>query len=224
MCGVYCEEDDDRVCAACKAEKKNHYCPECAAKWADEAFAAVRMVKADEIDRLTRENADLRARLANAEKVIADYTATIREYMAREKAATATHGQPMAWAVFLPKGEEYDYAVFGHVEDAKQQAEILDADEEEGAEPRGVMPLYADPGNAIASAEKACDEQAEAVRVLAAECEMSRVCVEPDPIYGWDEPRHLADHYMDWRELGKMREQTDANPIAAAAVEGKETQ
>ena len=68
------------------------------------------------------------------------------------------------------------------------------------------------------------DAQAEAVRVLAAECEMSRVCVEPDPIYGWDEPRHLADHYMDWRELGKMREQTDANPIAAAAVEGKETQ
>ncbi len=70
----------------------------------------------------------------------------------------------------------------------------------------------------IAQLEKDRDAQAEAVRVLAAECEMSRVCVEPDPIYGWDEPRHLADHYMDWRELGKMREQTDANPIAAAAV------
>ena len=77
---------------------------------------------------------------------------------------------------------------------------------------------------ALAVMTKDRDAQAEAVRVLAAECEMSRVCVEPDPIYGWDEPRHLADHYMDWRELGKMREQTDANPIAAAAVEGKETQ
>lgn len=66
VCGAYCEEDDDRVCAACKAEKKNHHCPECAAKWADEAFAAVRRVKADEIDCLTRENADLRAKLEEA--------------------------------------------------------------------------------------------------------------------------------------------------------------
>mgnify|MGYP003435645552 CR=1 FL=1 len=92
---------------------------------------------------LARENADLRAKLANAEQVIADYTATIREYMAAEKAAKATRGEPMAWMVFLPKGEEYDYAVFPHVEDAKQHAELLDADEEEGAEPRGVIPLYA---------------------------------------------------------------------------------
>lgn len=107
------------------------------------------------IDRLTRENADLRARLEKAELVIADYTATIREHMAAEKAAKATNGEPMAWAVFLPKGEIYDYAVFPHSEDAKQHAELLDADEEEGTEPRGVMPLYADVSGAIAAAEKA---------------------------------------------------------------------
>ena len=104
--------------------------------------------------------ADLRARLADAEKVIADYTATIREHMAAEKAAKATNGEPMAWAVFLPKGEMYDYAVFPHSEDAKQHAESLDADEEEGPEPRGVIPLYADVSGAIAAAEKARDEQA----------------------------------------------------------------
>ena len=82
VCGVYCEEDDDRVCAACKSEKKNHYCPECAAKWADEAFAAVRMVKADEIDRLTRENADLRAKLADAEKARGEQAEALRQAVA----------------------------------------------------------------------------------------------------------------------------------------------
>lgn len=115
------------------------------------------------IDDLTRENADLRARLAEAEKVIADYTATIREHMDAEKAAKATNGEPMAWAVFCPEGDEYDYAVFPTREDARLHAELLDADEEEGTEPRGVIPLYADPSGAIAAAEKARDEQAEAV-------------------------------------------------------------
>jgi len=108
--------------------------------------------------RMEKENAELRARLANAEQVIADYAATIREYMAAEKAAKATHGEPMAWMVFLPKGDEYDYAVFGHVEDAKQHAELLDADEDEGTEPRGVIPLYADPSGAIAAAERERDD------------------------------------------------------------------
>lgn len=206
MCGVYCEEDDDRVCAACKSEKKNHYCPECAAKWADEAFAAVRMVKADEIDRLTRENADLRARLADAEKVIADYTATIREHMAAEKAAKATNGEPMAWAVFLPKGEMYDYAVFPHSEDAKQHAESLDADEEEGPEPRGVIPLYADVSGAIAAAEKARDEQADAVRVLAAEV---YAAWEWNDAFPWNRP-DTWDH--------ATAEAVRNNPTAAAAV------
>ena len=77
---------------------------------------------------------------------------------------------------------------------------------------------------ALVAMTKDRDAQAEAVRVLGDEVKLSRECASPDPIYGWDEPRHLADHYPDWHELGEAREQTDDNPIARAAVEHKETQ
>ena len=102
-------------------------------------------------------HSDHAAELARVEAVVSDYAEQIREYQSRAKAAEATHGAPMAWAVFLPKGEEYDYAVFPHVEAAKQHAEILDADEEEGTEPRGVMPLDGDPPKALTLLRAECE-------------------------------------------------------------------
>ena len=64
------------------------------------------------------------------------------------------------------------------------------------------------------------DAQAEAVRVLAAECEMSRVCVEPDPIYGWDEAPPPCRSLHGLARTRQDAKQTDANPIAAAVEEG----
>jgi len=66
------------------------------------------------------------------------------------------------------------------------------------------------------------DELREAVMVLVAECKMAMVCVEQDPLYGWDQPRSLDDYCVEWHELAKKREQTDANRIALTVVEGSE--
>lgn len=49
------------------------------------------------------------------------------------------------------------------------------------------------------------------IRLLGAEVKAARECVEPDPIYGWDEPRHLSDDEPAWAHLGAARAALDAD-------------
>jgi hypothetical protein len=71
------------------------------------------------------------------------------------------------------------------------------------------------------AAEGRVKELEGAVRVLGEECRIARVCASPDPLYGWDEPRHLDDSEPEWYQLGDARQRVNANPTARAAVEGK---
>lgn len=172
VCGVYCEEDDDRVCAACKAEKKNHYCPECAAKWADEAFAAVRMVKADEINRLTRENADLRARLAAVTKD-------------RDNELADNTGLALKIAAVSEELDNFKAIA------SRETSRRLEA-------------------------EKARDEQAEAVGVLAKELRWWADCA--DELHTCHVDNLPCEACENIRRLNAATRETQNNAVAAAAV------
>ena len=67
-------------------------------------------------------------------------------------------------------------------------------------------PLHMHDHSDLPEVAKALSERC---RVAEEEADAARNCIGPDPIYGWDEPRHLNDDEPGWKEYAVARRARD---------------